>query len=216
MFDVGSYSVWEVMALSAIGSSLSFALTYATFGARAERFPVAAILAALLLHPWWAALTAGLVSHSICAVAARAIKRRPVGTKRKLAFGISMGAMIVAQQVALGMDNEAVVAAVRKGEAISWERIANSSQVGKFVAENYRPCVEARETFLQYMNRRFMMNERVNDPATCKAAAIANAKQKGDEFSGAVATEIDNLPSKLELSAEAAAEIDRVVHRWGI
>lgn len=216
MFDIGSYSVWEIMAFSAIGSALTIVLTYATVGERAERYPAAAILAALILHPWWAALTAGLFGHSVCAVAARAIKRQPVGTERKMAFWISMGAMCVAQQIALGMDNEAVMATARKGEAVSWERIATSSEVGKFVAENYRPCVEARETFLQYMGRRFMMNARVNDPVTCKAAAIAVAKPKGDVFSNAVAAEIDDLPNKLELSAEADAEIDRLARLWGI
>lgn len=133
-----------------------------------------------------------------------------------MALWLSLGAMIVAQQFAMGLDNEAVMAAVRKGEAVSWARIESSNEVGKFVAENYRPCIEEKETFLQYMGRRFLMTSRVNDPISCKAAAIAVAKPKGDVFSTAVAAAIDDLPNKLELSTEAGAEIDRVARRWGI
>lgn len=52
MFDIGNYSVWEILAFSAIGSALTFVLTHLSVGERAERYPAAAILGAVILQPW--------------------------------------------------------------------------------------------------------------------------------------------------------------------
>ena len=202
------------MAFAAIGSTLLFAIAYKSVGARAERYPVPAFLAAVLLQPWWAAFTAGLVSHTVCAIGARMIKGKTVAPALKMALSLSIFACLFAIQVGMGMDTEAVADAVRKGEAMSWERISRSSDVGKFVAENYRPCIESRETFLQYMERHFTLAPRANAPATCKAAAIAAAKPKGRDFANSVAAMIDDVPNLMDLSADARSEIERLAGRW--
>jgi hypothetical protein len=92
----------------------------------------------------------------------------------------------------------------------AWAAIAASGEAGKFVATNYRTCIEARDASYTMTDWWLTIDHsRLNTAAQCGLETVARASTQGDAFVAQVKSVIGALPAQIAVP-------DQPVHtlRW--
>lgn len=88
--------------------------------------------------------------------------------------------------------------------------VAASGDAGKFVASNYRTCIEARDTGYTMTNWWLtIVHSRLNTAAQCGLKTVSLASGKGDAFVAQVKGVIGSLPTQIAVPDQPARTL-----RW--
>ncbi|WP_233859030.1 hypothetical protein [Paraburkholderia sp. HD33-4] len=92
----------------------------------------------------------------------------------------------------------------------AWAVVAASGDAGKFVASNYRTCIEAHDTGYTMTDWWLtIVHSRLNTAAQCGLKTVSRASMKGDDFVAQVKSVIGNLPTHIAVPDQAARTL-----RW--
>ncbi|RQH05496.1 hypothetical protein [Paraburkholderia dinghuensis] len=92
----------------------------------------------------------------------------------------------------------------------AWAVVAASGDAGKFVASNYRTCIEARDTGYTMTDWWFtIVHSRLNTAAQCGLKTVSLASLKGDAFVAQVKDVISGLPTQIAVPDQPARTL-----RW--
>jgi hypothetical protein len=131
-----------------------------------------------------------------------AVKRHPA-----LAGLVAIAGVAVA--VTYGLQSQPTVedAAGRAGGGYeeAWALVAASGEAGKFVASNYRNCIETRDTGYTMTDWWLtIVHSRLNTAAQCGLKTVSLASMKGDAFAAQVKGVIGSLPAKIAVPDQPA------------
>jgi hypothetical protein len=88
--------------------------------------------------------------------------------------------------------------------------VAASGDAGKFVASNYRTCIEARDTGYTMTDWWLtLVHSRLNTAAQCSLKTVSLALVKGDAFVARVSGVISSLPTQIAAPDQPARTL-----RW--
>lgn len=200
----------HTIIFSAITALSVHAAGAVTFGERAKRFPIGVILSALLVGPWWAALSAGTMAHLLAVMIENLCRRKRPPQGLPLAAGAACLALTFGFNVTLEHAADDVMKAIDQSNDAAWARISSSGKAGQMVAARYRSCVDEKTVVTQGYGRFATTTlEPKNEPNRCEMDVVGLAKvEGGDGFARDVAAVIDNLPNSLQLSPEAQTKLD--------
>ena len=92
----------------------------------------------------------------------------------------------------------------------AWEVVAASGEAGKFVASNYRTCIEAFDTGYTTTDWWLtVVHSRLNTAAQCGLKTVSLASMKGDAFVAQVKGVISSLPTQIAVPDQPARTL-----RW--
>ncbi|HKR41226.1 MAG TPA: hypothetical protein VJU59_16380 [Paraburkholderia sp.] len=92
----------------------------------------------------------------------------------------------------------------------AWEAVAASGDAGKFVASNYRTCIEALDTGYTMTDWWVtVIHSRLNTAAQCGLKTVSLASIKGDAFVAQVKGVISSLPTQVAVPDQPARTL-----RW--
>ncbi|RZF29200.1 hypothetical protein EVC45_13860 [Paraburkholderia sp. UYCP14C] len=92
----------------------------------------------------------------------------------------------------------------------AWEMVAASGDAGKFVASNYRTCIEAHETGYTMTDWWLtIIHSRLNTAARCGLKTVSRASMNGDVFVAQVKSVIASLPTQIAVRDQPARTL-----RW--
>ncbi|MCG5072183.1 hypothetical protein [Paraburkholderia tagetis] len=87
----------------------------------------------------------------------------------------------------------------------AWAVVAASGDAGKFVASNYRTCIEARDHgYAMTDGWLTIVHSRLNTAAQCGLKTVSLASAKGDAFGAQVKSVIGSLPTQIAVPGRAA------------
>lgn len=200
----------HTIIISAITALSVHAAGAVIFGERAKRFPIGVVLSALLVGPWWAALSAGTMAHLLGVVIENLCRRRK--SPKSLIFAAGAACLVLTFGFNITLEHAAddAMTAIDRSNDAAWARISGSGKAGQMVAAHYKPCVDEKTVVTQGYGRLATTTlEPKNEPNRCEMDVVALARvEGGDGFARDVAAVIDNLPNTLQLSPEAQAKLD--------
>jgi hypothetical protein len=133
---------------------------------------------------------------SVLKTGSQAAKRHPVYLAGLIAIAVISVAVLYRQQPQpMGSD-----AAGRAGGGYekAWAVVAASSDAGKFVAANYRTCVETRDTDPATADGWLtIVHSPLETAAQCGLKTVSLASAKGDVFVAQVKNVISSLPTQI-------------------
>ncbi|MEX3896859.1 hypothetical protein [Paraburkholderia sp. BR10954] len=133
---------------------------------------------------------------------------------KRLAVHLAGFVAIAGVAVAYGLQTQSMEggAAGRAGGSYekAWAVVAASGDVGKFVASNYRTCIEAHDTGYTMTDWWLTIDHsRLNTAAQCGLETVSRASMKGDAFVAQVKGVIGSLPTLIAVPDQPARTL-----RW--
>lgn len=193
-----------VFLISIASGAAIYLLTRVAIGDRADHLPGGAVAMALVLSPWWAALSGAVLGHIFAVMAMRAWKK---SEQPKYLVAIALftfaGYLCGSIYTFTSAINESSKIALT-AETQAWESFGEGGITKEFVVQHYRPCVEARLYTLRSVTSK-------NSPSVCLSLVVTlAAATKGRAFANEVQVAIVEW-DKRDFDPVAAAKIDKIV-----
>ncbi|WP_028205506.1 hypothetical protein [Paraburkholderia nodosa] len=143
---------------------------------------------------------------SVLKTGRQATKRHPVYLTGLVAIAVVA--------VAYGLQTRSMVGSAAGRDSGSYEKawavVAASGDAGKFVASNYRTCIEAHDTSYTMTDWWVtIVHSRLNTAAQCGLKTVALASMKGGAFLAQVKGVIGSLPTQIAVPDQPARTL-----RW--
>ncbi|MCP3711490.1 hypothetical protein M3I54_31775 [Paraburkholderia sp. CNPSo 3274] len=136
----------------------------------------------------------------------QAAKRHPV----HLAGLVAIAAVAVAYGLQTQPLERDAVGLTGGSHEKAWAAVAATGDAGKFVALNYRTCIEARDTSYTMTDWWLtVVHSRLNTAAQCGLKTVSRASMKGDAFVAQVKGVIGSLPVQIAVPDQPARTL-----RW--
>ena len=163
-----------------------YGLTRFALGSRADNLIGGAIPIALFVPPGWAALAGALLGHILGVVLVRLFQKKNIPRHIAGLALVVTAAYWVSVLYTFNSTLHEAASIAQSSYNQTWQEFALQGQASRFVADNYRPCIDATSRTILAINAK-------HDPSVCRSSAVTLAASTyGQQF----AMEVDSSITK--------------------